>query len=280
MLDKWKTKTEAGKIESLYQVDSFTEKVFAGNPAGVCILSGPVDESLMRNIAAEMNLSETAFFFNDGDIYQLRWFTPTTEVDLCGHATLASAHTIWETGLLNRNDTIKFHTRSGLLLANFTDGMVEIDLPAIETQKIEPPESLLEILGISAKFIGRGSQHYLVQAASEQEVRQCRPDFTALLRDVDLPVIVTAESSRPEFDIVSRFFAPTLGINEDPVTGFAHACLGPFWRERLGREVIRAYQASYRGGFIRVTPLRDRVLLAGFATTVFQITVSAEIDNP
>jgi PhzF family phenazine biosynthesis protein len=254
----------------IFQVDSFTAAPFAGNPAGVCLLRDPRDERWMQHVAREMNLSETAFLAPLPDGFGLRWFTPAVEVSLCGHATLASAHILWEEGLLEPSETARFHTLSGLLTATLRGDCMEMNFPAKREQRAEPPADLLRALGVKPVYIGRNDFDYLLQLDSEETVRTLAPDF-ALLRSVPLRgVIVTAKSGSPGFDFVSRFFAPAVGIDEDPVTGSAHCCLGPFWKERLGKNEMRAYQASARGGVVRVRMEGDRIILGGQAVTVLR----------
>ena len=256
----------------IYQVDAFTAKPFAGNPAAVCFLSGPADDEWMQSVAAEMNLAETAFVSPLADGFELRWFTPAVEVDLCGHATLASAHSLWESGRLALDQQARFHTRSGLLTANRDGDWIVLDFPATPPEQIETADvvaSLQEALGCSAEYAGKRSFSYLVQVASETIVRELSPDLSLLSK---LPVrgtIVTSHGSN-RYDFVSRFFAPGAGINEDPVTGSAHCCLGPFWTERLGKSSFLAYQASARGGEVRVELSGDRVHLGGKAVTVIR----------
>jgi PhzF family phenazine biosynthesis protein len=213
----------------IYQVDAFTGTPFAGNPAGVCVLPLPAGEAWMRNVAREMNLSETAFLFPVEDGYQLRWFTPAAEVDLCGHATLASAHLLWELGYLAPQATARFHTRSGLLTAQKAGGWIELNFPATLAEVVEPPDGLLEALGVAASYVGRNRFDYLVELASAQEVYDLKPDISRLAALPVRGVIVTSASAAPEYDFISRFFAPAVGVAEDPVTGSAHCCLGPYW---------------------------------------------------
>jgi PhzF family phenazine biosynthesis protein len=255
--------------QTIYQVDAFTDRPFAGNPAGVCILPSPADDAWMRAVAAEMSLSETAFLVRrpDGD-FDLRWFTPAVEVRLCGHATLASAHVLWETGALQPDETARFHTLSGLLTAEQRNGWIELNFPATPVTPAEPPAGLAAALDALPGYVGVSVFDYLVEVESETIVRNLRPDFTALGRLPVRGVIVTAASASPEFDFVSRFFAPAVGVNEDPVTGSAHCCLTPFWSGRLGKTEMVAYQASVRGGVVRVRLAADRVLLQGQAVTM------------
>lgn len=256
--------------QSVVVVDAFTAAPFSGNPAAVCVLPGPREERWMAQVAREMNLSETAFLYPDADGYQLRWFTPAVEVDLCGHATLASAHVLWEGGTLAPGATARFHTKSGLLTAVRKKDWIELDFPATPAEAAAPPASLMEALGVKAKFVARSRFDYVVEVATEQAVRTMSPDL-ALLASVPVRgVIVTAVATTPGFDFVSRFFAPASGVAEDPVTGSAHACLGPYWEGRLGKTDFLAYQASQRGGVIKVSVQGDRVLLGGQAVTVLR----------
>jgi PhzF family phenazine biosynthesis protein len=252
----------------IYQVDAFTDKPFTGNPAGVCILPSPKDDAWMQNVAREMNLSETAFLLKQADGFRLRWFTLTVEVELCGHATLASAHILWETGLLEQHRSARFHTLSGLLTAERRGDAIELDFPATPDEAAEAPAGLDEILG--AKVINFRSSRFdhLVELESEDTVRGLRPDFTRLKALPVRGIMVTSRASTPGFDFVSRFFGPAVGVDEDPVTGSAHCCLGPYWSKRLGKTELVAYQASARGGVVGVTLAGDRVRLRGKAVTV------------
>jgi PhzF family phenazine biosynthesis protein len=216
-----------------------------------------------------MNLSETAFLAPREDGFDLRWFTPTVEVDLCGHATLASAHVLWETEQLLRNQEARFHTRSGLLTAQSLDGWIELDFPAKPAQPASPAAGLFQALSISSpRYVGRNQFDYLLELESEETLRSVQPDFGALGRVKVRGVIITARSASPRYDFVSRFFAPASGVNEDPVTGSAHCCLGPYWQGQLGKNSFLAYQASGRGGEVRVRVANERVLLGGQAITV------------
>lgn len=255
--------------QTIYQVDAFTGRPFAGNPAGVCLLPEPAAEAWMQAVAAEMNLSETAFLVRRPDgAFHLRWFTPAAEVKLCGHATLASAHVLWETGALQPAETARFHTLSGLLTASQRDGWIELDFPATPAVAAEPPAELAEALGVVPAYVGMNVFDYLAEVESEAIVRSLRPDFTALGRLPVRGVVVTARSAAAEFDFVSRFFAPAVGVNEDPVTGSAHCCLTPYWAERLGKTEMIAHQVSARGGVVRVRLAGERVLLGGQAVTM------------
>jgi PhzF family phenazine biosynthesis protein len=257
------------------QVDAFTGRPFAGNPAAVCILDAPREDRWMQDVAREMNLSETAFLTPCEDGYSLRWMTPAVEVDLCGHATLASAHVLWEEGYLPAGAQARFHTRSGLLLAERRGEWIELDFPATPAEAAPPAAGLAEALGIRAVWTGRSRFDYLVEAGSDRAVREMRPDFTALARISARGVIVTARSDAPAYDFVSRFFAPAAGVDEDPVTGSAHCCLGPYWAARLTKTAFTAYQASARGGVVRVRVEGDRVRLAGQAVTVLRADLIA-----
>ena len=254
----------------IFQVDAFTGKIFAGNPAAVCLLPGPADEAWMQNVAREMNLSETAFLHREGEEYRLRWFTPLVEVDLCGHATLASAHTLYETGSVGEKEQVRFHTRSGVLTAKRSGSWIELNFPAEEDEESTAPDGLAKALGIRPKYVGRNRFDYIVEAESEDIIRGMKPDYSLLAQATTRGVMVTSRSASEEYDFVSRFFAPAVGINEDPVTGSAHCCMGPFWKRRLNKDEFTAYQASDRGGVVRVRVQRDRVLLSGQAVTVLK----------
>ena len=249
----------------LYQIDAFTSRLFAGNPAAVCPLEAWLDDSVLQSIAAENNLSETAYFVRNGDRYNLRWFTPTVEVDLCGHATLASAHVLWESGELAAGQKALFHTRSGILSAVKQGDWIEMDFPAETENPSDAPAELIEALGVTALYTGRNRFDYLVEVDREETVRALNPDMTRL-KKVDMRgAIVTSRSRSADYDFVSRFFAPAVGVDEDPVTGSAHCCLGPYWSGKLGKTSLRAYQASSRGGILRVGLKGDRVLIGGQA---------------
>ena len=264
----------------IVQVDAFTSRPFGGNPAAVCVLRDRPPDQWMRDVAREMNLSETAFLVPRGGApqtegYDLRWFTPAVEVDLCGHATLASAHVLWEDGHLPSVAQARFQTRSGLLLAGRRGDWIELDFPAMHAPAAEAPPGLLSALGASAQFVGRAKFDYLVQLESDEQLRALTPDFTALRKLPVRGIIVTASSASADFDFVSRFFAPGSGIDEDPVTGSAHCALGPHWSERLGKMEFTAYQASARGGVVRVRVNGDRVMLGGQAVTVLRGELAA-----
>lgn len=254
----------------IIQVDAFTDRPFAGSPAAVCVLPEPREEKWMQDVAREMNLSETAFLYKHADGYNLRWFTPTVEVALCGHATLASAHVLWETGQLPEGDEARFYTQSGRLTANRRGDWIEMDFPATPEEKTQAPDVLAPGLGVEPKYVGKSVFDYLVEVESEEVLRSLQPNFTMLKPLGVRGVIVTSLSASPQYDFVSRYFAPGSGIDEDPVTGSTHCCLGPFWSARLKRNELTAYQASQRGGVIRVRTNGDRVLLSGQAVTVLR----------
>ena len=253
---------------NIAQIDSFTDKPFGGNPAAVCLLPEAREAGWMQFVAREMNLSETAFLVRQSDGFQLRWFTPAVEVDLCGHATLASAHELWEQGHLGPREQARFYTRSGLLTAERAGNWIEMDFPAKPEERTAAPEGLVEGLGAAPKYVGKNVFDYIVELESEEAVRALRPNFSLLEKIPVRGVIVTSRAA--DYDFVSRFFAPASGINEDPVTGSAHCCLGPFWRSRLNKTEFVAYQASARGGVVRVRLEGDRVRLSGQAVTVFR----------
>ncbi|HEV8205411.1 MAG TPA: PhzF family phenazine biosynthesis protein [Acidimicrobiia bacterium] len=253
----------------LFQVDAFASGPFTGNPAAVCLLDAPGDPAWMQSVAAEMNLSETAFVHAlDGEAgrFGLRWFTPTVEVDLCGHATLASAHVLWETRRLAAAVAARFETRSGVLTATRAGDDVELDFPADPVTAAEPERDLLDAIGLRDAVASTGRIGWVLEVADASAVRDARPDFTRLAT-FDIAVL-TARADDAAYDFVSRCFGPKFGIDEDPVTGSAHCALGPYWAERLGKTELTGYQASARGGVVRVTVDGDRTVLGGRAVTV------------
>ena len=254
----------------IFQVDAFTDEPFKGNPAAVCILPAPRDDMWMQNVAREMNLSETAFLVKQSDGYKLRWFTPAVEVKLCGHATLASAHILWTEQFLNPNEQARFHTLSGPLTAERKGEWIELDFPAMPPKKARPPRELMKALGVKPKYVGKSREDYLVEVDSERTVRKLKPDFQLLSSLPVRGVAVTAAAETEPYDFVSRFFAPQVGINEDPVTGSAHCSLGPYWHKRLQKNEFLAYQASFRGGEVSVRVADERVYLGGKAITVLR----------
>lgn len=258
----------------LFQVDAFTDRPFRGNPAAVCLLESPVADAWMQDVAAEMNLAETAFVWPEWDAFRLRWFTPRVEVDLCGHATLAAAHVLWETGRLAAGEAARFHTRSGLLTAAQDGRGIALDFPATPPLPVDTPPYLLDSLGVASedvRYVGRSDFDVMVEIGGEPILRELDPDFATLKELPARGVIVTsAPDSGRDYDFVSRFFAPAVGIEEDPVTGSAHCCLGPYWAGKIGRNAFSALQASRREGRLRVVVRGDRVELTGNAVTVLR----------
>ena len=252
------------------QIDAFTDRAFAGNPAAVCLLEDERDAEWMQAVAAEMNLSETAFVRPSGDGFHLRWFTPAVEVDLCGHATLASAHALWSEGIVSDDSPVRFHTRSGVLECVRRGELIEMDFPATVAEPAQATRELAEALGIEPSWTGASEFDRLVLVDSPETLRFMQPDFARLKTVPVRGVIVTSGSDDSRFDFLSRFFGPAVGIDEDPVTGSAHCCLAPFWSARLGKTEMTAFQASPRGGVVHVRIAGDRVFLAGNAITVLR----------
>jgi PhzF family phenazine biosynthesis protein len=253
----------------LYQVDAFTGVPFRGNPAAVCLLPGPAEKNWMQSLAAEMNLSETAFLVKQENGYGLRWFTPAVEVDLCGHATLASAHVLYEIGKIEPDQETIFHTASGVLKANKRGEKIELNFPVTPAEEIPEPPGLTAALGVKAVYIGKSRFDYLVRVNSELEVREANPDIDKL-NELGVRGIMLTSQGEGDYDFISRFFAPGAGIDEDPVTGSAHCCLGPYWGRELGKVEMSAFQASARGGEVGVRLVGERVHLTGKAITIFQ----------
>ena len=256
----------------VWQVDAFTNRPFAGNPAAVAWLDAEADAAWMQHVAAEMNLAETAFVHPrpDGDGYGLRWFTPAVEVDLCGHATLASAHALWDVGRIPAGP-IRFHTRSGVLTCNKQGDRIELDFPSTPPEPSNANPQLLIALGaIAAAYFGRTRFDAFVELDSAESVRSLRPDFRKMKAFDARGVIATARSDDPKYDFVSRFFGPNVGIDEDPVTGSAHCALAPYWSAKLGNTAMTGFQASPRGGVVGVRVNGDRVILSGQAVTVLE----------
>jgi len=253
----------------LYIVDAFTLRPFGGNPAAVCLLENMPKDALLQAIAAEMNLSETAFLLQEGSGYRLRWFTPAVEVDLCGHATLAAAHVLWETGLLAPEATARFFTRSGELAAAKRGDWIELDFPSEPAAAAPAPEGLEAALGARIVWSGRNRMDVLVELASEAAVRELRPSFSVLEAiETTRGIVATARANDCGADFVSRAFFPRAGILEDPVTGSAHCALGPYWAAKLGKAELTGYQASARGGWVKVAVAGARVKLDGQAVTI------------
>jgi len=256
--------------QRVVQVDAFTNEAFRGNPAAVCVLERPAVAEWMQLVAREMNLSETAFLMPNDAGYHLRWFTPATEVDLCGHATLASAHVLWEDGHLALDQPACFETLSGTLTAVRDGDWIELDFPAEPEHETSAPASLEEAFGATPRYVGRNRMDYLVEFEDEATVRALAPDMRLLKSIEARGFIATSRSSSPGSDFVSRFFGPGVGIDEDPVTGSSHCCLGPFWSARLSRDELIGLQVSTRGGVVRVRMAGDRVRLGGQAVTVMR----------
>jgi PhzF family phenazine biosynthesis protein len=253
-----------------YIVDAFTDQPFAGNPAAVVPLASWPSNQWMQRVAMELNLSETAYIVGGDGNYELRWFTPTTEVELCGHATLASAHTLWQHGYANNSSPITFHTHSGPLVCTRRDDSIELDFPLTAAAETAPPDLLQQALRVSPIFVGKSPFDYLVVVDNADIVREIAPDFPLLKQIAARGFIVTAASDQDGLDFISRFFAPAAGVEEDPVTGSAHCCLAPYWATQLGKNNLVAYQASRRGGTVSMQILNDRVVLGGKAITVMQ----------
>ena len=256
----------------IYQVDAFSDAPFSGNPAAVCLPEGPAEGGWMQRVAAEMNLSETAFLHTEGDGYSLRWFTPSVEVDLCGHATLASAHILYETNALSDDQDARFSTASGLLtVRRNADSTLTMDFPATPPEEAEPPPGLGDVFGIEPVWTGRSRFDVFVEAGDEATILTLEPDHADVAALGARGVIVTAEADESSvYDFVSRFFAPGSGVPEDPVTGSAHCALAPYWAKKLGRNPLTGYQASKRGGFVGVRVVGNRVELTGRAVIVLR----------
>ena len=255
----------------IYQVDTFTNEPFKGNPAAVCLLSQAADDIWMQNIALEMNLSETAFVLREGDGFRLRWMTPEVEVDLCGHATLAAAHILFSECMFKYDEVIRFFTRSGELRAWNREGLIWLDLPATIPQPFNPPEDLLSLLACDIVDAAQNSSDWLIQISDPKVLRSIKPNFATLSEHPPRGIILTSHSDIEGYDFISRFFAPSIGINEDAVTGSAHVLLAPYWRSKLHVERFFAWQASKRGGELRLLLHENRVQIGGHALTVFNV---------
>lgn len=261
----------------IVQIDAFSSQPFGGNPAAVCLLPKYPSNEWLLSVAREMNLSETAFLKPRQDGFELRWFTPEVEVELCGHATLASAHFLWQQGLLEPAEPARFHTLSGWLVAQQRQGWIEMDFPAEPPDAVSATPVLLRALGVEALYVGKNRFDYLVEVESESILRQIQPDFKLLAEVCDRGVMVTSGTDQTEIDFVSRFFAPAVGVDEDPVTGSAHCCLAPFWSRRLDKDELVGFQASRRGGVVRTRLQGNRVLLSGQAVTVLEGHLQLEV---
>lgn len=259
--------------QRITQVDAFTAEVFRGNPAAICVLEHEADPVWMQRVALEMNLSETAYLVPQADGFGLRWFTPAIEVDLCGHATVAAAHVLWQDGHVPPEQECRFHTRSGLLTARRNGEWIEVSFPLETVESITPAPAAETALGVKAIAAAENKRlNYLVlELQDEAAVRACAPDFSELARTSHKGIVVTskADSGRP-YGVVSRFFAPRMGVNEDPATGSAHCVLGPYWQAKLKESNFMAHQCSARGADIRVRLESGRVILGGQAVTVMR----------
>lgn len=264
----------------IIHVNTFVEKGLQGNAAAVCLLPGPAESSWMQSIAHEMNVSETAFFYQQSDGFHLRWFSPLVEVDLCGHGTLAVAHVLREEGYFRRQQIARFITRSGLLMARLQGEWIELDFPCLPQNETSPPPELRQGLGVPIKYVGTDGHDYLVELDSEETVKSLAPDFYVLSKLQARAIMVTSQASSAEYDVVSRVFAPRLGIDEDPVTGSAHCYLGPYWMAKLQKKELVAYQGSARGGVLHLRMNGPRVYLSGKAVTVSTGTLHSPVSNP
>lgn len=250
----------------IFIVDAFTDVPYKGNPAAVCILDSIRSDKWMQDVASEMNLSETAFLYQEEDVYNLRWFTPKAEVDLCGHATLASAHILWEEKFCLDSGII-FKTKSGILKAFKNENWIHLNFPVEIASECSAPETLVQALGVDYKYIGKNRMDYIVEVENEEIVRNLKPDFS-LLKEVEARgVIVTSASKDPSYDFVSRCFYPAFGIDEDPVTGSAHCCLGPYWMNKLNKSSLNAIQLSARQGTLKLEVGQERIILSGQSVT-------------
>lgn len=258
-----------------YQVDAFSEKPFGGNPAAVFPLEESLDEDLMQKIASEMNLSETAFLFPHKEGFSLRWFTPNVEVPLCGHATLASAHVLWEIEQVSKNEGITFYSKSGELKAKKSKEYIELDFPAVKYEEREITPEIEDAVCAKVSYAFNTREDLLVELDSEDVLRELCPDFNKIINLPYRGVLVTAKGKK-DFDFVSRFFVPKIGINEDPVTGSAHCVLTPYWSKKLNKNEFKAFQASKRSGVVLTKLAGKRVYLMGKATTVLkgEMTIS------
>ena len=254
----------------IFTVDSFTSEAFSGNPAAVCILEDSISDELMQKIAAEMNLSETAFVSRNGSSFSLRWFSPMCEVDLCGHATLASAHILWQEGILGKSEKAVFETRGGILEAKKTDEKIEMFFPVDEPREVDCPDELVMAIHYQPGYVGKCKFDYLAVYENEKIIREIHPDLAHVKNLGSRGLIVSSKSDSDNYDFVSRFFGPNAGIDEDPVTGSAHCCLAPYWSKVLNKNSLTGYQASKRGGIVHTKLYNDKVILSGNAVTVMK----------
>lgn len=252
-----------------FQVDAFTNKPFTGNPAGVCLLEESISDELMQRLAAQLNLSETAFLSREENRLRLRWFTPKVEIALCGHATLATAHILWQNQLLDPAVSADFETKSGLLKVTKQDDWMEMAFPAFESTPARLPEELIGILDVKPIYTAEVFDRYLIELASEKEIYDLDPDFGRLKRFRKVLLTSIADPGS-KFDFISRYFAPSIGVNEDPVTGTSHCCLAPYWGSKLNKTQMVAYQASKRAGVVKMRLKENNVMLSGQAVTVLR----------
>ncbi|TDL84755.1 PhzF family phenazine biosynthesis protein [Vibrio vulnificus] len=255
-------------------INTFTDQPFKGNPAAVCLLTGEMDSEWMQRMAKEINMPVTAFIHFHKAEWQLRWFTPSIEIPICGHGTLASSFFLWGKGYVSRDRPIVYQTKSGLLTARFVDGMVQLEFPSLIEQETAAPELLIKALGVVPVYVGQNKWDYLVEVQSEEIVRNIKPDIDSIAQLPIRGIIVTSRSDSSEYDFVSRFFSPAQGLDEDHVTGSAHCCLGPYWKRKLDKSIFIAYQASERGGLLKVEVTEDTVKLSGHAVTIFEGNVN------
>ncbi len=262
----------------MFQVDAFASGPFTGNPAAVCLMTEAATDQWLQSVAMEMNLSETAFVWKRGPGFHLRWFTPATEVELCGHATLAASHVLWEAGWASPGQAIEFDSLSGCLHSSQQEGKIYLDFPAKSISEVEEPVEIVESLGIKPLFCGKNDFDFFFEVATRSEVETCTPDFPRLGALTERGAIVMAGNEDGDCDFVSRFFGPACGINEDPVTGSAHVGLAPYWSSRLENNELTGYQASSRGGYVHTRVDGDRVHLGGTAVTIVQgqLTLAVE----
>ena len=249
----------------VYTVDAFTDGLHSGNPAAVCLLEKDIPERTKQKIAFQINLSETAFLLEKEGVFELRWFTPETEVALCGHATLASAHILFTLGIIPADEDAVFSTKSGILTARRKSDLIEMDFPSEDPWEVETPEDLLMAISAAPLYVGRNRFDYIALYESEGMVRSAVPKLNHVRKLDSRGLIITSVSSSDRYDFVSRFFAPNAGIEEDPVTGSAHCCLCPFWSRRLGKKELAGHQASERSGLVHTRLLEKRVFLSGKA---------------
>jgi PhzF family phenazine biosynthesis protein len=252
-----------------FQVDTFTNKRFTGNPAGVCLLGEPISDELMQKIAAQTNLSETAFLLGGVDHFLLRWFTPTIEIALCGHATLATAQILWESGILAPATSAQFQTKSGLIRVDKKDDWLAMTFPVFTCKSASIPPELIDVLKINPVYSGEVFDRYLFELSSEKEITDLNPDF-AKLKYFKKVLLTSKSNAGSAFDFISRYFAPSIGVNEDPVTGTSHSCLASYWSEKLNKNELIGYQASKRGGIVKMSLNPESVIISGQAITVLR----------